>query len=106
MDPRPRNRDGHPVDPVPFVVVAGLGAMLVLSAGPLYGKAYGLSVRTGVAASAAVTVSLTAGAYHQFVWRATPAAVDGAPTDATRLYYMGLALGAVILALSLPLVSW
>ncbi|WP_338740575.1 hypothetical protein [Haloplanus salilacus] len=103
MDRRPTNRDGHPVDPVPFVVVAGLGAMLTLSAGPLYGLAYGLSLRTGVAAAAAVTASLIVGAYYQFVWRAAPDAVDGAGTDATRLYYMGLALGAVILALSLPL---
>jgi len=77
--------------------------MLALSAGPLYGQAYGLSLRTALAASAAVTVALIAGAYHQFVWRATPAAVDGAPRDATRLYYMGLAFGAVLLALSLPL---
>ena len=106
MDHRPRNRDGRPVDPVPFVVVAGLGAMLTLSAGPLYGLAYGLSLRTGVAASAVVTVALIAGAYHQFVRLATPVSVDSAPTDATRLYYMGLALGSVILALSLPLLSW
>jgi hypothetical protein len=104
MDRRPRNRDGRPVDPVPFVVVAGLGAMLVLSAGPLYGLAYGLSLRAALAVSAVVTVGVAAGAYHQFVWRATPASVDGPGTDATRLYYVALALGAVLLALSLPLV--
>lgn len=105
MDPRPTNRDGRPVDPVPFVVVAGLGATLVLSAGPLYGLAYGLSLRTAVAASAAVTLGVVAGAYHQFVRWATPDSVD-APTDVTRIYYMGLALGGVILALSLPLLNW
>lgn len=104
MDRRPRNRDGRPVDPVPFVVVAGLGAMLTLSAGPLYGLAYGLSLRAALAASAAVTVALAAGAYHQFVWRATPASVAAPTTEADRLYYLGLALGAAIVGLSLPLV--
>jgi hypothetical protein len=105
MDRHLRNRNGRPVDPVPFVVVSGLGAMLALSAGPLYGLAYGLSLRTSLAASAAVTLGVVAGAYHQFVWRGRPASAVGAGpvTDAARLYYMGVALGAVIVALSLPL---
>lgn len=65
---------------VPFVAVAGLGAMLVLSAGPLYGLAYGLSLRTRLTVSAADTVGIVAGAYHRFVRRATPDAVDDAVT--------------------------
>jgi Zn-dependent protease len=101
MDRRPRNRHGHPVDPVPFVVVAGLGGMLALSVGPLYGLAYGLSLRVAFVASGVATLGLAAGAYHQFVWRASAAAV---PTDVDRLRDMALALGAVFLALSLPLI--
>ena len=68
MDRRPRNRNGRPVDPARFVVVAGLGAMLVLSAGPLYGLAYGLPLRTGVAASAAVTLGVVDDAVTRVVW--------------------------------------
>jgi len=36
---RLRNRHGSHVDPVPFVVVAGLTFMILLSFGPLYGQA-------------------------------------------------------------------
>jgi hypothetical protein len=105
MDHRPRNRHGRPVDPVPFVVVTGLGGMLALSVGPLYGVAYGVPLRTALVVSGVATLGIAAGAYHQFVWRATPDAVDGTGTgtDPTRLYYMALVLGAVILGLSLPL---
>jgi len=103
MDRRLRNRDGRPVDPVPFVVVAGLGAMLALSVGPLYGLAYGLPLRTALAASAVATVAVVGGAYHEFVRRGTPAAVDVRRADAERLYYLALVLGATLVALSLPL---
>jgi hypothetical protein len=96
MVPRPRNRDGRPVDPVPFVVVAGLGGMLALSVGPLYGLAYGLSLR--------VALAVAAGAYHQLVRGARPAGAPG-PTaaDADWLLYVAVAFGVVLAGLSVPL---
>ncbi|MFD1633209.1 hypothetical protein ACOZ4L_08445 [Haloplanus ruber] len=103
MDRRPRNRDGRPVDPVPFVVVAGIGAMLAFSLGPLYGLAYGLSLRTALTVSAAAAVAIVGGAYQQFVRHGTPAAADVRRADADRLCYLALALGAILLGLSIPL---
>jgi hypothetical protein len=104
MVPRPRNRDGRPVDPVPFVVVAGLGGMLALSVGPLYGLAYGLSLRVALAVSAAVALAVAAGAYHQLVRGARPAGAPG-PTaaDADWLLYVAVAFGVVLAGLSVPL---
>jgi len=39
-----RNRDGEPVDAVPFLISTGILGMLTLSVGPLYGLAYGVPV--------------------------------------------------------------
>lgn len=99
-----RNRDGEPVDPVPFVVCAGLAAMLCFSCGPLYGLAYGVSVRASLAVSAVATIAVTAVAYHRLVWAATPRWVDVPPQFRfERLIYVALALAVVLLALSVPL---
>lgn len=78
--------------------------MFAFSVGPLYGLAYGLSLRTSLAVSAAVSLALVTGAYYAFVHRAAPVSA-GVGTDAARLYYLALALGAVLLGLSLPLLE-
>lgn len=100
-----RNRDGRPVDPVPFGVVTGLALMLALSLGPLYGLAYGLSLPAGLAVSAGVFLATAVAAYHRLVRTARPAARGAAtPLRAQRLLYAGLAFAAVIVGLTLPLV--
>ena len=58
---RVRNRDGAPVDPVPFLVSAGMAVMLLFSTGPLYGLAYGLSVRTSLVLSTAFAATVVWG---------------------------------------------
>ena len=99
-----RNRDGEPVDPVPFLVSAGLSVMLLFSAGPLYGLAYGLSVRTSLAVATAAAVTVSAFAYHRLVWVASPPWVDiPAELRFRRLIYVAIAFGVVLLALSVPL---
>ena len=101
---RVRNRDGDPVDPVPFLVSAGLSAMLLFSTGPLYGLAYGLSVRVSLAAVTVAAVAVSAFAYHRLVWVAAPSwVVVPAELRFQRLLYVAVAFGVVLLALSVPL---
>ena len=104
MGMRVRNRDGDPVDPVPFIVSVGLAGMLLFSAGPLYGLAYGLSVRASLGISAVAGVAVTAFSYHRLVWAATPSWVDvPAEFRFQRLLYVALAFGVILLGLSVPL---
>lgn len=102
---RPRNRHGTPVDPVPFVVVTGLVTMLAVSFGPVYGISYGLSVSTSLVIAGVVSLLVAAGAYYQLVWLATPEAAGEVAVESRflRLLYGGAALGAVLVALTLPL---
>lgn len=100
-----RNREGSPIDPVPFIVVTGLGFMLLLSFGPLYVQALGGSLPTALAASASVWVVVTVVAYHRYVWAARPNTAD-VPSSirAERLFYAMVALGVIIVGLAIPLI--
>jgi len=100
------NRDGVAVDPVPFVVITGLAALLMLSFGPLYGQALGLSLSTAIAGSVCLSVLATVSAYYQQVWTARPDMVGELPAGARgeRLFYLMAILAVVIVALSIPLV--
>ena len=101
---RIRNRDGDPVDPVPFIVSLGLAVMLLFSAGPLYGLAYGLSIRVSLGISAVGAVAVAAFAFHRLVWAATPSWVQvSAEFRFQRLLYVALAFGVILLGLSIPL---
>lgn len=103
--PRLRNRRGDPVDPVPFLVAAGLAFMLAFSFGPIYGLAYGLSLGASLAAAAVAFAGAGWVAYRQLV-RLAPA-VDAGPLPAgprfERLLYAGIALGVLLIGLTVPL---
>jgi len=77
---RLRNRHGSHVDPVPFVVVAGLTFMILLSFGPLYGQALGLSIETAIALSGALFAVATVVAFHRQVWCGPPGRRRSAPS--------------------------
>jgi hypothetical protein len=100
-----RNRDGTPVDPVPFLVVVALAFLLVFSFGPIYAVAVGLSFTVGVSLSALVFVAATVGAYVRFVWQARPALRAEIPSDQrlTRLFYGALCLALLLVLLAIPL---
>lgn len=104
--PRPCNRHGDPIDPVPFLVSAGLAFMLVFSLGPIYGLSYGLSLAWSLAASAVAFCGLAGVAYAQLVRSAPP--VDAGPLPPgprfERLLYAALGFGIVLVALTVPLV--
>jgi hypothetical protein len=100
-----RNRDGTPVDPVPFLVVAALAFLMAFSFGPVYAGAVGLSLPVGLALSAGLFVAATVGAYVRLVWNARPALRAEIPpeTRLARLVYGALCLALVMLLLALPL---
>ncbi|ELZ41327.1 hypothetical protein C463_13819 [Halorubrum californiense DSM 19288] len=103
--PRLRNRRGEPIDPVPFIVTAGVGFALIFSFGPIYGLAYGLSLPAALGASALGFGGVALVAHRQLVRSAPPADAGPLPADVRfeRLLYAGIALGAAFLALTLPL---
>ena len=102
---RLRNRAGDPVDPVPFLVVAATTLATAYSFGPIYGLAYGLSLRAALVASTAVFLATTAAAYWRLVWTYGPARreVLSAGTRFRRLLYAAAVLAVAMLALGLPL---
>jgi hypothetical protein len=79
--------------------------MLAFSIGPIYGLAYGLSVASSLAWSAAGFLATATVAYVQFVRRAPP--VDAGPLPAgprfERLLYAGIGLGVVLAGVTVPL---
>ncbi|MCQ4334051.1 hypothetical protein KM295_11290 [Natronomonas sp. F2-12] len=97
------NRHGTPIDPVPFAVVSGLGCMLTLSLGPLYGQAFGLSLPVALLCAAAVSVAVVVGSFYWQVWDAYPPAETSVEIRAERLLYGALAFGVLLLGLTLPL---
>jgi len=80
--------------------------MLALSIGPIYGLSYGLSLWWSLAISTLAFLAIAAVAYAQFVRSAPP--LDAGPLPPgprfERLLYAALALGVVLVALTLPLV--
>ncbi|WP_348613460.1 hypothetical protein [Halobaculum rarum] len=106
---RLRNREGDPVDPVPFLVVAGMGFMIVFSAGPIYLMAlFGVDVATALAGSAAAFLPVAIVAYHQLVRSARPDLRGELPASwrFRRLWYAAIAFGLLLVLLTLPLVDW
>jgi hypothetical protein len=99
-----RSSDGIPVDPVPFFVVVLLAFMFIISVGPLYGQAYGLSLQHAVTVSTAVFISTSVAAYYRLVWTATPNAPRVAvAVRLQRLFYFMLAFGVILLGITVPL---
>jgi hypothetical protein len=102
---RLRNRDGTPVDPVPFLVVVALAFLLTFSLGPIYASAVGLSFRLGLSLSAGLFVVVSSGAYVRLVWHARPELRTEVPAAdrLTRLLYAALCLALLLVLLSIPL---
>jgi len=98
-----RNREGEPVDPVPFVVVAGSAWLLCLSFGPLYLDAFAVPWPRGLAVSVAAALATTVWAYRRFVWTVDPTVRRELPPDLRfrRICYGALVFGAVLTFLSL-----
>ena len=99
------NRHGDRIDPVPFLVTAGLAFAFALSFGPIYGLSYGLTLPASLALSTLAFAVATAVAYQQLVRRAPPPDAGPLPPGprAERLLYAAVGLAVLIAALTLPL---
>ncbi|MBX0346713.1 hypothetical protein EGH26_00670 [Halomicroarcula pellucida] len=101
------NREGTPVDPVPFLVVSGLGFAVSFSFGPIYAMELGASFPVALAVAAAVTGLTSAVAYHRYVWTERPSLRGEIPAEARfrRLLYGVVGGFLAVAALALPLVA-
>lgn len=69
---RPRNTDGTPVDPVPFLVATALTFAVCYSFGPMYFVAFGVELPVAIVLSTGVFVAGTVLAYRSLVVHARP----------------------------------
>ncbi|MFC6874076.1 hypothetical protein [Halobellus marinus] len=97
-----RNREGEPVDPVPFAVVAGSAWLLCLSFGPLYLDAFAIPWPRGLAISTAIAFLTTVWAYRRYVWTVDPVVRREVPAKVRfrQICYGALVFGIVFLVLS------
>lgn len=101
-----RNRDGRPVDAVPFVVTAGSAFLLLYSFVPLYLHALGIRLAGSLAITSLVYGLATMVAYTRQVLRVNPDRRRWVPAGVRfrRLVYVMLVSVGVVVLLALPLV--
>lgn len=102
---RLRNRDGDPIDPVPYLVVAGIGFGVVFVFFPGYGLAVGLDASLSLALAGIVFVGVAGYAYYEMVWTNRPDVRREVPVElrVRRLFYAAIIAGLVLTVLSLLL---
>ena len=102
-----RNRDGTPVDPVPWVVTVGLGFMILFSFGPIYLREYGLSLRPSLFVLSGVFVVLVGASYWRYIYTARPEIREEVPAEdrLERLFYAILVAILLLALASLPLAT-
>lgn len=100
------NKHGTPVDPVPFVVVVLLAALVSYSYGPIYLMELGLGLGDALLACGAVVTASVGVAHHRLVWTARPDLREEIPPGLRlrRLFYVMLIGVAVLALLALPLI--
>lgn len=101
-----RTKEGTPVDPVPFLIVALIGITVCFTFGPPYFSALGLSLHHGLQLSTGLALLVSIAAYHRYVRTATPEQAAERPLRSRlqRLYY-AVFIGLVLIGLlALPLV--
>ena len=96
-----QNDQGTQVDPVPFLVIAVGGFLVLYSFAPSYFLELGLALGPALVLTTGLFVCTAVVAYHRFVWRARPALRAEVPT-AVRLHRLFYAIAAGI-ALSILL---
>lgn len=101
------NRDGTPVDPVPFLVVSLMAFAVSYAFGPMYFSALGLPLDWGVALSTGAFLGASGVAFHRYVWSFDPAIRDEVPASDRfrRLILAAVCCVGAILLLALPLVA-
>ncbi len=92
-------RDGEPVDPVPFLVVAATGLLMAVSFMPVYVLALGGSQAVGVGAALLAAGAFTALAYRWMVTgRSEQARREVPPAERLRTIVYGVLVVVALLA--------
>lgn len=102
-----KNKDGTPVDPIPFFIVSIMAFTIIFTFGPPYFLALGLRLEVALAACTAIVCISTVTAYYRYVWTTRPttrAEVPG-PVRLKRLFYAILAGFLLVALLALPLLG-
>ncbi|MFC4359760.1 hypothetical protein ACFO0N_17585 [Halobium salinum] len=102
-----RNREGTPVDPVPFLVATTLAFLVSFSYGPVYFLTFGLGLAESIVLTGFAFAGCVYGAYRRFVWNALPelrAELDPG-LRIRRMVYAAVALCLLLLLLSIPLLA-
>lgn len=102
-----RNRNGTPVDPVPWFVTVALGFMVLFSFGPIYLREYGLSLRPALVVLSGTFVVLVGVTYWRYIYTARPEIRAEVPVEdrLERLFY-AILVGILLVALaSIPLAT-
>jgi len=102
-----RNQRGRAIDPVPFLVATALSFLGTFSFVPVYCLTLGLSLPVTAGVSVAVFAGLAALSYHRLVWTARPEFRGEIPAERrlARLFYVALSVTAILVGLTLLLVS-
>jgi hypothetical protein len=103
--PRARNREGDPVDPVPFLVTASAAFLVTFSFVPVYCLTLGLPIEAALAAAALVFVAAAGLAYRRLVRDARPELRREVPPGLRirQLFYVALVVVGLLVLVSLPL---
>lgn len=100
------NRDGTPVDPVPFLVVALLGVVIALSWGPVYLLEFSVALRIAVTASIVLAAASVIVAYYWFVWTNNPTVREEVPAHVRFRKFLYAIICGVIVVLALVTVQF
>lgn len=102
-----RNRDGDPVDPVPYLVVLSIGFLVAFSFLPGYSVALGLPVWVGLLVAGTVFVGFAGVAYHRMVLTNRPEIQREVPANlrVRKLFYIVLVVCALLAVLTVLLVA-
>lgn len=91
------NRDGTPIDPVPFFVVALLAFTIAVAWGPVYLLELGVELRVAVGISFGLAGVSIAIAYHRMVWAANPTVREEVPARVRfRKFIYAILVGVVV----------
>jgi len=104
---RLRNRDGDPIDPVPYLVVLAVGFLVTFSFLPGYCLALGLPVWVGLLVAGTVFVGFAGVTYHRMVLTSRPEIQREVPAElrVRKLFYVVLVVGVVLAVLTFLLVA-
>lgn len=103
---RLRNRDGTPIDPVPFFVVVCIAFLVSYAWFPIYLGGLGVPTAAALVVASLGFLLATSAAYHQLVWTSDPERRERIPVERRlqRLFY-AILIGIALLLLLVVLAS-